>query len=102
MSFSILQNVGPDANVAPTALQDELAIINIEWQQAYNDIAQTLKTSKDNNQALNSALLREFNYVIELLMADMIRTVVGQSINVIDLINNDITLICSQYFRFCC
>jgi hypothetical protein len=54
-----------------------------------------LKTSEENAQALNSALLRVINYAIELLMAYMIRTVVGQSINVIDLINNGITLICS-------
>jgi hypothetical protein len=41
-----------------TTLQDELDISNVEWQQAYNDLQETLK--------------REINFTITMLMREMI------------------------------
>jgi hypothetical protein len=48
-----------------TTLQDELDINNVEWQQAYNDLQETLKTLQD-------AFLREINFTITMLMRGMI------------------------------
>ena len=60
-------------------MADELAISDIEWQQAYNELQETLKTTEENLRKAHDSLQREINLVVTSLLAEIINTIECES-----------------------
>ncbi|UJR29411.1 hypothetical protein I4U23_010623 [Adineta vaga] len=63
------ENYCPSSSDAVTQAHDELDLVDLQWQQAYDDLEQQYQA---HTKTLNDMLIREINFITKSLLNEMV------------------------------